>query len=124
MHNLERRYESLKERLQKGVLNITEVYVNHTQQYLIYRPISSTNFNEVMEGRKRLTEKANLQLAGIELELDRIVEVHPAKGKTRGCFHLSEWLNPDFAVEQVPESMVLRKNRLEKDSHWSSGGPR
>ncbi|MHA1288054.1 MAG: hypothetical protein ACTSPB_11685 [Candidatus Thorarchaeota archaeon] len=124
MHSLERRYKLLKERLGKGVSNITEVYFNHTQQYLIYHPIASIDFNEVMKRRKRLTEKTNLQLAGIELELDSVVEINPAKGKIRGCFHLTEWLNPDFTVGQVPESIALRKNYLEKDSRWLSGGPR
>ena len=124
MDTLEQRFELTKQRLKKGVLNITEVYINHSQQNLIYRPITYMTFNELMEGRKRLTKKANLQLAGIELELDRVVEVHPTKRRIKGCFHLTEWLNADFTAGQTPESVILRKKRLEKNSGWLSGGPR
>lgn len=124
MDILERKFELVKKRLQKGVLNITEVYINHTQRTLVYRPIASVTFNELMDGRKRLKEQTNLQLAGVELELDRVVEVHPTRRRARGRFHLTEWLNPDFTVGYTPESVIIRKNLLEKNSGWLSGGPR
>jgi len=121
---LEQRFEIVKKRLQNDILSISEVYIKHPQQNLIYRPITVTTYTELLEERNRLTKKANLQLTGIELELNRVVEVHPTRKRTKGCFHLTEWLNPDFITGEIPESIILRKNRLEKDSGWLTGGPR
>lgn len=124
MDNLEHRFEVTKSRLQEEVLNITEVYIKHTQQNLIYRPIATIDFTSLMEGRKRLTEDASLQLVGIELELNKFVEVHPFRRRTRGCFQLNEWLNPDFTPGQIPDTVAQRKEYLEKNSGWLHGGPK
>jgi hypothetical protein len=122
MKDVKERFDLLKRQLGKEIKAIDEVYINHSQNNLIYYPIEDLNFEELLEKRNNL-QKSGLKLLGATIFLNKVSQYHPQKKSQKGCFPSLEWLSSEFLSEGIPRDLVDRQDFLEKDSGWKVGGP-
>ncbi len=119
----EERFDALKLMAKGDQRGVWDVYTNGAGTSLIYRPISSLSFQELVGGRERLADDG-LVLIGIEVSREEIFPHDPDNHRRKGCFKVSEWLTPDFQPAKKPEHFKKIKRSLEKESGWLRGGPR